>query len=254
MTSIATTGLGGANGFAPRHPADRTFLLVMTILMWGGIVTGFGSDIVHHVQTHEAAYPLIVHVHAVAFVGWMGFFTVQMAAVRLGRSDLHRRLGLFGLGLAVVMAFLGPATAIVVDAAQYLKDRQPPAFLAVQFTDIVAFVVLLGAGFVWRASSAAHKRLMLLATLYITDAGFARALGGPVHAALGESFVADLMGLYLGNDLLILGFGAYDLATRRRLHPAYVAGVGFTLAIQLTAEGLLHSPAWAAFSMHLIGR
>ena len=50
--------------------------------------------------------------------------------------------------------------------------------------------------------------------------------------------------LYLGNDLLVLGLGAYDWITRRRLHPAYVAGVAWTLALQLTAASLLLSPGW----------
>lgn len=254
MTAMAAGGVRGGGRFLPFHPADRRFFLVMTVLMWGGIVSGFGYDIVQHFSTHEAPYPLIVHFHAAAFVGWMVFFTAQVTAIRIGRPDLHRRMGLFGLGLAAVMVVLGPATGVVVDSAKYLVDHKPPAFLAIQLSDIVAFATLISAGFLWRATPAAHKRLMLLATLYITDAGFARALGGPVHGLLGEGIFADLVGFYLGNDLLVLGFGAYDLTTRGRLHPAYMLGAPFIFALQFTAVSLLHSPAWAAFSMHLIGR
>ena len=142
-----------------------------------------------------------------------------------------------------------------MDSLKFAADHKPPAFLAVQFSDIVAFVVLLTAGLLWRKSPSAHKRLVLLATLYLPDAGFARALGGPIHAALGDGYAATFLGLYLGNDTLILGFGGYDLATRGRLHPAFVAGVTFVLAIQLAAVWLLtQSTAWAQFSLHLIGR
>ena len=31
----------------------------------------------------------------------------------------------------------------------------------------------------------------------------------------------ERVALHLGSDLLLLGFGAYDLTTRGRLHPAY---------------------------------
>ncbi|THD52152.1 hypothetical protein [Phenylobacterium sp.] len=256
MTAIAA-GAERRRGrpFAPFHRSDRSFFLVITLLMWGGIVTGFGSDVIHHISAHEPAFPLIVHFHAAAFVGWMVLFTAQMALIRTGRQELHRKVGVGAIGLAAVMVVLGPATAITMDSLKFAADHQPPAFLAVQFSDIAAFVVLLTAGLVWRRSPAAHKRLVLLATLYITDAGFARALGGPVHAALGDGYWATWLGLYTGNDLLILGFGGYDLATRGRLHPAYVAGSAFILAVQFTAAWLLTmSPAWAQFSLHLIGR
>jgi hypothetical protein len=51
----------------------------------------------------------------------------------------------------------------------------------------------------------------------------------------------------------MLGFGVYDLATRDRLHPAYIAGVVWTIALQFTAFILLGNPTWKALSLHLIG-
>ena len=48
MTAIAADGgrrlSGGGRRFAPFHKWDRGFILVMTLLMWLGIVAGFGSD------------------------------------------------------------------------------------------------------------------------------------------------------------------------------------------------------------------
>jgi len=45
----------------------------------------------------------------------------------------------------------------------------------------------------------------------------------------------------------------YDLATRARLHPAYLAGVVWMIALQITALVLLGNPTWKALSLHLIG-
>jgi hypothetical protein len=91
---------------------------------------------------------------------------------------------------------------------------------------------------------------MLLGLIYISDAGFARLLNGAVAPlALGEWGA-----LYLGSDLLMLGLGVYDLATRARLHPAYIAGAVWMIALQTTALVLLGNPTWKALSLHLIGR
>ena len=104
-----------------------------------------------------------------------------------------------------------------------------------------------------RGISSAHKRLMLLGLIYISDAGFARFLNGAATAALGHGAWGTRAGLYFGSDLLMLGLGVYDLATRARLHPAYIAGVVWTLALQTTALVLLDNPTWKALSLHLIG-
>ena len=169
--------------FPARPSADRNAFLALTALVWVGVVSGFGTDSFDHVSKYGLDYPLIVHAHAMVFVGWLVLFTVQVSLIRAGRSDLHRRLGL----------------------------------------------------------------------IYISDAGFARYLNDIVATPLGDGFWGDVAGLYLGSDLLVLALGAYDIVTRLRLHPAYIAGVAWTLTLQLTARALLHSPGWKALSLHLIG-
>ena len=119
-----------------------------------------------------------------------------------------------------------------------------------QFTDILAFVGLTTAGLLMRGVPSAHKRLMLLGLIYISDAGFARFLNGAVPAPQGAW--GEAIRLYVGSDLLMLGLGVYDLATRARLHPAYLSGVVWMIALQGTALLLLGNPTWKALSLHLI--
>jgi len=214
------------------------------------VLSGFGTDTFNHLSKYGLDYPLIVHFHAVAFVGYLALFTVQVALIRTARVDIHRRLGLAGAALASIMVVLGPATALVVDAGRFTATGRTPEFLAVQLTDILAFAGFTTAGLLLRTRPAAHKRLMLLGLIYISDAGFARLLNRAVAAPLA---LGDWGQLYLGSDLLMLGLGVYDLATRARLHPAYIAGVVWMIALQITALGLLGNPTWKALSMHLIG-
>lgn len=239
--------------FPARPKSDRDAFLWLTLLVWVGVLSGFGADSFDHVRKHGLDFPLIVHFHAVAFVGYLVLFTTQVALIRSGRPDLHRRLGLAGVGLACVMVVLGPATALTVDAGRFVTAGETPEFLAVQLTDILAFATLTGAGLLLRRAPAAHKRLMLLGLIYISDAGFARFLNGGLAAPLGHGALHEMAGLYLCSDLLMLALGAWDLATRRRLHPAYVIGAVWMITLQFTAYTLLHSPAWKTVSLRLIG-
>jgi uncharacterized integral membrane protein len=239
--------------YPARASADRNAFLLLTTLVWVGVLSGFGTDSFNHLSKYGLDYPLIVHFHAVAFVGYLVLFTVQVALIRTARADIHRQLGTAGAVLAAMMVVLGPATALVVDAARFATTGRTPEFLAVQFTDILAFAGLTASGLLMRRIPSAHKRLMLLGLIYISDAGFARLLNGVIAAPLGEGVWGEIAGLYLGSDLLMLGLGIYDLATRGRLHPAYIAGVVWMIAPQFTALVLLSNPTWKVLSLHLIG-
>ncbi|HUO89718.1 MAG TPA: hypothetical protein VMU08_11120 [Rhizomicrobium sp.] len=239
--------------FEPDHAWDRNFFLLMIVLIWIGIANGFGFEIVRHIQKHEAAYPLIVHVHAVAFVGWLVVLTTQILLIRTHRIAVHMALGKAAMGLAAIMVVLGPATAIYMQRVHVGTPASDPAFLAIQLSDILAFAVLIAAAFAWRRTPSAHKRLILIATLYITDAGFARWLGDGIHGLFGDGYWSFVASAYLGNDVLLLGMGVYDLATRRRLHPAWLAGAGWTFAVQLSAGYLYLAPWWKPIASHLIG-
>jgi hypothetical protein len=248
MTTVTT----GAR-FPARPKEDRLAFLALTALVWVGVLSGFGTNSIRHISKHGLDYPLIVHLHALVFVGYLVVFTAQVALIRANRLDLHKHLGLVGAGLAAAMPVLGVVTAVMVSAARYRDWGVTPEFLAVQFTDMIAFVLLTGAGLLLRGAPSAHKRLMMLGLLYISSAGFSRFLSPIIAAPLGPGFAADLFIVFGVNDLLILALGAYDLATRRRLHPAYIGGVVVVLACQAIALAGYLSPAWKAMSLEIIG-
>jgi hypothetical protein len=252
-TVLGTAPVRGAP-FAPYHKWDRDFFLALVLAVWVGVVMGFGGDIIHHVQSNAPAYPWIVHVHAAAFVSWLVLLTTQVLLIRTKRPQLHYRLGASMMWLALFMVIIGPTTAIVMQRAQFGTKDSDPAFLAIQLSDIIGFAGLVTAAYLTRNTSSAHKRLMLLSTLFIADAGFARWLAPGLGAALGHGFWQFLVATYLPNDLLIASLGAYDLVTRKRLYPAYLWGVGAIAALQVTV-GYLYTvaPFWKATATWLIG-
>jgi hypothetical protein len=243
-----------ATPFAPQHPADRNTFLALLILTWAGIAGGFGLDVIDHVRHATHAYPLIVHVHALLFTGWLVLLTVQMTLVRRHRLDLHRRLGMAMAWLIPVMVVVALATAWTVQRqAVALPGPHDPQFLSINLTDMLGFATLAGAAIAQRRDPSAHKRLMLLSVFYLSTAGFARLWLLTIGPAGTDTFWGFFIAFNLGGDIPIALLGAYDLATRKRLHPAYVAGAAWILANELAAAWLYFSPAWKPISLKLLG-
>lgn len=235
--------------FAPQHPADRNAFLALLVLAWAGIISGFGLDVIDHIRHSTRAYLLITHVHALLFTGWLVLFTTQLMLVRRHRPDLHRRLGLAMAWLIPVMVVVALATARAVHRQMVVH----PQFISINLTDMLGFATLAGAGIAVRRDPSAHKRLMLLSLFYLSTAGFARLWLLTIGPAGTDTFWGFFIAYNLGGDVPVALLGAYDLATRGRLHPAYVAGAGWILANELAAAWLYFSPGWKAISLRLLG-
>jgi hypothetical protein len=240
-----------ARVFAPQHPADRNFFLLLVGLTWLGVVSGFGLDMIGHFKGTRA-YPLIVHVHAALFVGWLVLLTTQVLLIRNRRADIHRRLGMTAAWMIPVMVVVALATAWTVQHQMVLLGRHRTQFISINITDMLGFATLAFAGIALRRDSSAHKRLMLLSTLYLSTAGFARLWLLTIGPAGTETFWGFFIAYNIGGDILVAMLGVYDLVTRKRLHPAFVLGAGWILANELAAAWLYFSPAWKVISLRLL--
>jgi hypothetical protein len=161
---------------------------------------------------------------------------------------------MFGAGLAVLVVLMGLVAAYVVENRMLGTPRADPAFISTLLVDVLNFASLATAALMLRGDAAAHKRLMLLATMSLLQAAFIRWWGAAMFATFGTGFLGGWMADYLGVSLLVLGLGVYDLVTRRRLHPAYVLGAIWILTWQFIAKWLYVSPWWKVVSLHLLGR
>ena len=240
--------------FLPRHPSDRTFILVYIALIWLGVIAGFANDIADRYHRGAATYPAIVYIHGTAFVGWLLLLTVQALLIRARKVRIHRKLGVLGAVLAAAMVFLGLVAGMTMHRLRVGTPDAEPAFLAIQLMDMIGFGGLVAAAVVARNRPAAHKRLILLATLSIADAGFARFIAGPLHHALGSNTPWHYwLALFGPSYLLVLGIGIYDWTTRGRVHPAWAWGAIWIFCEQMTASWLYFDPGWKTLAMSVIG-
>lgn len=242
-----------AKRFAVHHRNDRMMIAGVVFVVWLAIVTGFGIDMVKRAQGGSLHFPLIVHLHVVAYGSWLLLLAAQVWLVQTRRVAVHRRLGMAALVVLPLMLVLGPATAISeIVTNPYMPDKWI-AWLSVNFANTFGSVFLLFAGFLMRRDPASHKRLMLMGTIAVTEPGFSRIWLTTLEARWGEGYVPFYFSTFIGTFVLVLAVGAYDLATRGRLHPAYVASVLWIFANEVVATWLFYQPFWLSAMKAMTG-
>lgn len=191
--------------------------------------------------------PLMVHLHGLVMSAWVVLFVLQTRLVAAHRVDLHRRLGIVGAVLLVLVPVMGVITAIHAARLGHSPGPPPLVFLSVPLFNILAFSVLAGSGLALRRRSDWHRRLMLAATLNFLPPATGRI-------ALQYTHLPNLPVAFGSVDVILLACVVYDTVRNRRLHPAFVLGLAVTLAWQAAVLGFGRTPQWAHVAAWLVAR
>lgn len=246
MTDMAIAVLGGR----ARWAAERRFYTAMSIAMFLVAYIGFARSFFLRPLFPDWPAPAepIFYVHGALFATWCVLLITQASLVGLARVDLHRRMGIGGAVLAAAMVAAGFFGALV--AAQrptgFVGVPVPPLqFLAVPMFDITLFGTFVWLAVARRRDAQAHKRWMILATVNLLGAAFAR---WPGVLELGNPFV------YFGlADLFIVALALWDFRSRGRLHPATLWGGLAIVVSQPLRLAVMGTPAWLAAAEWLTG-
>jgi hypothetical protein len=207
---------------------DRYFYFFFSLVVAGIVVVGFSQTVDHFLFHAAPPRPVLLWIHGAVFSGWVVFFILQSALVRVRKVSVHRTLGWFGAVLGALMVTLGAVVAVVMGRFDALQLHQPnPAFLSIPFFDMLAFGALLGLAIVWRTKPELHRRYMVLATCCLLDAPFGRF-----------DYLFDHSLFFICVDVAMLLGVARDLLVDRRVHKVYlyaipVLVIGQNLAIYL---------------------
>jgi len=219
-------------------------------VVWAAILAGFGLDFARY-QGEAPPPPFILHFHAAVFVLWLTLVTLQILWVEMGNLRRHKQLGWLTVAVSVLMVPLGLTAALVDQARQVTHSDYAPQFLALEFEEMIAFSVFMTAGVIFRRSPAAHKRLMLLSAVAISDAGFAR-----IWIMGIKTETPGLFGFWLqyfwGIFLILVAMGVWDLWRRGRIHPAVLFGAALLWAGEIITTLLNFSPTWRELMVRLV--
>src|ERR1700721_551343 len=237
----------GATAWSPA--GDRKIYAVWIGMVWAAILAGFGLDFARYLSEGPPP-PLILHVHAAVFVLWLGLVTLQILWVEIGNLRRHKQLGWMTVAVSVLVVPLGLAAALVDQARQVAHSDYAPQFLALEFEEMIAFSIFMTAGVIYRRNPAAHKRLMLLSAVAISDAGFGRIWQMGIKTEIPGLFGWWLQ-FFWGIFLILVALGAWDLWHRRRIHPAVLFGAALLWTGEIITTILNFSPAWRALMVRL---
>lgn len=234
----------------PRLPTrinDRRLYILAAILTPLIVLAGFARTyyLKPFFNTPDLA-GRIVHLHGIVMTAWVVLFITQISLVATRRTKIHQRLGVLGGVLAALVVIVGVLTALY--AAARGASPGPPAlsFLIIPLGDMLIFSILIGLALYYRRKLDVHKRLMLLAAINLLTPAIARIPfnfiinGGPL--------------VFFGlTDLCLLACVAFDTFKHRRLHPVFLWGTVFVIAMQPLRLLLAGTDAWMGFAAALVG-
>lgn len=221
---------------------ERLFYIGMALVILITVFAGFSRSYFLKAQFGTPPLSSLLHVHGLVFTSWILLFLAQTTLIAARRTDIHRRLGVFGGVLAALLLILGTATAIirVKEGSAPIPGVPPLAFLAIPLVDMLLFAILVGGAFYYRHRADVHKRLMTLATISL--------LAAPIARLPFEFMKAGPPAFFGVADLFIVALLVYDLATRRQVHPATIWGGLLILASQPVRLMIAGTAAWLAFA------
>ncbi|HUD40567.1 MAG TPA: hypothetical protein VMR06_01055 [Dokdonella sp.] len=247
MSAPATTPLSGPQMQARRR---HLFFPAIALLMLAAVVTGFWGTLF---RPAEPLRPYLV-VHGAILAAWFGLFALQTLLVAAGRTALHRRLGVAGIGLAVAVIASSLYTVANLPANWRLQGIDIEAQRGLvglviwgDFGALVAFAVLLTRAVLVRRRSDAHKRLMLLAMFSILSPALIRLAALPPFAGF-DGVALTMLGLLAFGVTLIV----YDLITLRRVHRETAWGVPFFLVVHVAPAFVVPGTALDRWVMGLL--
>ena len=238
------------NAIAPEESASRSrfFFVVMACAVIVTVFAGFAPTFyLRGSFTQTRPMSMLLHVHGIVFSAWVSLFLVQTLLIARGARRLHQRFGWVGAGIAAAMISL-VAAAVIEELRRANGFPPPPLALALSAFDIIVFAILVGTALYYRKRPDWHKRFMLSATIVLLGAPMFRAV---VHS-LGRG---DMAKVSIVSTLLVDAFFlpcfAYDLLTRRRIHPAYLVALALIVLDQVAQATVVSWTPWINFSQAL---
>ena len=238
---------------------ERLFFGGMAILLCVIVYVGFARSYYGAGMALPHSSP-ILKIHAAVFTLWMLVLLLQSALVSAHRIAWHRAVGTLAFLLPPIMVILGVAAAFdTFHRGKSIPGLDPTSSLAVPLFNIGVFGILIAGAWRTRRQPAAHKRLILFATICLSVAALNRFGRFAWNRSLWSHFGLTVgSGTAVDIGILCLMVAAFDIFSIGKLHrsTAWAAPVAIiTAAVQ---GPIAKSAAWHSLvellhhTMHVI--
>ena len=217
------------------------FYVGMAVVGLAATLIGFLKTFI--VPTYHGTFkaPIVIHIHGALAFSWIILFFTQTTLIQLNKFRFHKQLGFAGIGLAISVAItMIPAGIFQVenDLRKGLGETAVSGMLGT-CTSAIIFLSLVIAGSILRKDHEVHKRLMLLATIFVLWPAWFRFR----HYFPSVPRPDIWFGLILADSLIIISI-IRDKIITGRVHPVFGI-VGTCLILENIFEvSAFDSPAW----------
>jgi uncharacterized membrane protein HdeD (DUF308 family) len=177
-------------------------------------------------------------------------FVAQAGLISARRVDWHRRLGLVGIVIAILVVILGSTTTFNAAAREVGRHSDEAsarvAVLCLELVQMALFAGLVTAAIAMRRRADFHKRLMLLATACMMPSAFSRI---PLNLTF---MVSNFMSILILFNLCVIVPALIDTLRNRRVHPAFGWGGLIVIGALNLAYPIAVSRPWLRIGTWLV--
>lgn len=199
--------------------------LIISAIMFAGFAKNF------YLRAWIGTRPItaMVHLHGWVMTAWVVLFLTQTLLIAKRRTDLHRKLGIAGALVALVIVALG-----IYTISNSIFRKHPDAnlrlfsllYVAFDGISLLVFGGLVLAALRVRLRPQVHKRLMLMAMLSLLPPAYGRFVAYFTNVGIE----AIVLGLMSATVLLCI---AIDAVRHRRLHPTLAWCGALVIAVNI---------------------
>jgi hypothetical protein len=231
---------------------DRRFYLGASVVALGLVFWGFAHTYYLKLLFGTPTLTTRLHVHGAVMSAWLILFFVQTFLVSAGRVSVHRRLGIAGISVAVLVVALGTTTTFNAAAREVGRHSAEASMrvtvLGLELVQMALFAGFVAIGIAMRRRPGFHKRFMMLATACMIPSAFSRI---PLDLTF---MVSAFVSILILSDVFVIACVAIDFIRHRRLHPAFGWGALVWLGSLNLGYAAATSSPWHRFGTWLVSR
>jgi hypothetical protein len=232
MSTMATVAVR----VAPR----RVIYMGLSGLMALMAVVGFWPRYFGPLVLGTLVQPLLIHIHATVFTGWLVLFFLQAYFAATKRIQLHFAVGRVGIWYGVLLIIVGLTTGVIRSSA--LPPGRAEALLLAIVEDMLMFAGFFGVAIWYRKKPKVHRPAMVVAATSLLVAAVARM-----------TFVPPGPGRLAIWSMPILIAAAVEFRQTRKVHPIYLIGLGVCAVRIFSVPIIAPTGAWARFADWVFG-
>jgi len=212
--------------------------MALSFLMALIAIAGFWRAYFGPLVFGTVAQPLLIHVHATVFTGWLVLFFLQAYFAATKRLQLHIRVGRVGIWYGALLILVGLTTGVLRAAGK--PPGRAEQLLYVSIADMAMFGAFFGTAIWYRKKPKLHRPAMVVAATSLLVAAV---------AATRMTFLppSGLLRLTIWTMPILIAM-AIEFRQTRRVHPIYLLGLMAFVVRRYSGPIIAPTTEWGNFA------